>query len=531
MFLESDQEFGGLDANSMSRQLIANVNSQLKYENTFNQKHNVELSLFTEYVKAHLRGFGFTQNGLNPKTSAPYAGTGYIGYDNTPYYVPDVNANKVDSGLFSYFAYGDYDYNSMFGLSGTVRRDASYRFNTTNRWGTFWSVAGRWNISEMDFMDNSAFNMLKLRASYGKTGNQNIAGESLFTLPNATRELYSATTGYNNQNTIGISQLGVATLKWEEIYQANIGLDFEVFDRRLRGSVDVYEKRTEDLYQGVQISAINAITSINKNFGTLKNTGIEFNINADVIKTEDFRLTLKANGAYNKNKIEDMPGPDGNSWDGESLTINQEGKMLNEYYAIPYAGVNPTNGNLLFYDINGNLTENPDPTADRRFTGKNLFPSMQGGFGFDLDYKNFFVSSLFTYVTDVWRYDYDYSGLIDRSNIGVFNLSNDIQRAWTPENTRTDIPSLSATNIGLDTNSDRLKDASYVRMRYLTLGYNFTPEILKDTFFGQARIYVQGENLVTWTKWRGWDAESNRASDQYQYPTPRIYTLGIELKF
>jgi hypothetical protein len=220
------------------------------------------------------------------------------------------------------------------------------------------------------------------------------------------------------------------------------------------------------------------------------------------------------------------------NWDGESLTANAEGNLLSEFYLIKYAGVNPQNGNMLFYGADGLLTENPDPATDRRFTGKSALPVYQGGFGFDLDYKGFFVSSLFSFVKDIWRFDYDYSGLVNPTNIGVFNLSTDIQNAWTPTNRNTYMPSLDASNFAIDDFSDRfLKDASYLRLRFLSIGYNFKKKVLEKTFLKGVRVFAQGENLVTWSKWRGWDAESNRAADQYQYPTPRIYTLGLEIKF
>jgi len=531
LFLDPGQEFGGTDSNSMSRQMIANSTTQLSYTNTFD-KHSIEVSAFTEYVKAHLRGFGFTQTGLDPKSSAPYAGTGYIGYDGNPYYVPSVNANKTDAGLFSYFGYADYDYDTTFGFSGTLRRDASYRFNTTNRWGTFWSVSGRWNLEAMDFMNGSAFDVLKLRASYGKTGNQNILGESIFAAPNASRDIYGSTPGYANNQALGIFSLGNDTLKWEEIFQANIGIDYELFNSRIRGSFDVYQKTTKDLYQSVGLSAINAITEIDANFGELRNRGVELAVKGDVIRNDDLRVTLNFNGSYNENEIVDVPSETGTNWDGESLTAITEGRSLNEYYVLKYAGVNPVNGNLLFYDADGNLTENPDPAIDRQYTGENFFPKFQGGFGFDIDYKGFYATSLFSFVTNTYRYDYDYSGLVDPSNIGIFNLSEDILRAWTPENTSTDIPALNASNRDLEQFSDRfLKDASYLRMRYLTVGYNFQPQFLENTFLKSAKVFAQGENLFTWTKWRGWDAESNRSADQYQYPTPRIYSIGLELKF
>ena len=534
LFLEPNQEFGGTESHSQARTLLINFTNQLKYVKTIDEKHTVEASLFTEYFKGHRRTTGFTQNGLDPKTQSGW-GTGYIGYDNTPFYVPSVNAGAVNAGLFSYFGFVDYDYDSKYGFSASLRRDASYRFSETNRWGTYYSVSGRWNLSEEDFLANSdVVDALKLRASYGVSGNQNIVGTSIFDGPNLQFDLYGAPTGYGAQPSYGITTLGNSDLRWEDITQANIGVDFEMFESRLRGSADVYQKTTTDLYQPLRISAINAITQISANLGELENKGVEFQATYDVIRDrqKDLLVSVNFNGAYNENKITEIPDPSGTTWDGESLVGNFEGQMLNEYYVLDYVGVNPVNGNLLFRDAEGELTENPDPATDRQFTGESFIPKFQGGFGLNVDYKGFFLTSQFNYVGGISRYDYDYSGLVDPANIGIFNMSNDINRAWTPDNRFTDIPRLGATNRGLEEFSNRfLKDASYLRLRFLSIGYNFSPEFLEGTFIKNLRVFAQGQNLLTWTEWRGWDAESNRSADQYQYPTPRIYNVGLELKF
>jgi len=138
----------------------------------------------------------------------------------------------------------------------------------------------------------------------------------------------------------------------------------------------------------------------------------------------------------------------------------------------------------------------------------------------------------FNFVKDIYRYDYDLSGLQDPTNLGQFNVSRDLFRAWTPDNRVTDIPNLNATNLALDSNSDRyLKDASYIRLRNINFGYDFSKQVLAKSFIKGLRTFVQAENIATWSKWRGWDAESNRGADQYQYPTPKIYSLGLEIQF
>lgn len=525
------QQYVGLQSESYIRQFNFNMNTSLNYTKRFGENHTIDASVFTEYYKAHSKSFSYTQNGLDPKVWEPGNGAGYVPFDpNTPtFYLPEVASGKSVAGLFSYFGSVDYDYAQRFGLSATVRRDASYRFSDSNKWGTFWSVSGRWNIDKESFMQDTPFNMLKLRASYGTTGNQNILGQSIFSAPNYTRTLFASVRGYQNQLTYIASQIGNADLKWETVEQANIGLDVEVWKGRLRGNFDVYRKTTKDLYLSAPISAINGQYTLDGNYGDLRNSGVEALISYDVVRSDDFRLTLTFNGSYNKNEI--LSIPDGEFDNG--LTIDKVGGQLNQFYLIKYAGVNPTNGNLLFYTKDGQLTENPNPETDRRLTGKTgLTPKYQGGFGFEVNYKGFYATTQFNYVADIWRFDYDLEGLQDPSDIGITNKSTDLLNAWTVDNRITDIPSLSLTNKGVDADSDRyLRDASYVRLRFATIGYEFPKEMLQKSPFTAVKAFVQGENLATWSKWRGWDAESSRLADQYQYPTPKIFSVGLELQF
>lgn len=527
-------EYVGREENSHARAVNFNVNTSLNYSKTFAEKHTIDASVFTEYYKAHQNFFSAVQNGLDPKVWEPGNGGvngGYIPFNpaNPTQYVPEVDAFKNEAGLFSYFGSVDYDYDQRFGASATVRRDASYRFSDTNKWGTFWSVSGRWNVDRESFMEGTAFNMLKVRASIGTAGNQNILGQSIFTAPNLSRTLFASSIGYQNLPTYTVNQLGNADLKWETVEQINFGVDFELWKSRLRGNVDVYRKTTKDLFLSSPISGINATYELNGNYGDMRNSGVEALVAYDIIRSSDFLLSVTFNGSYNKNEITDIPGGE---FDDE-LTINKVGGPINQFYLIKYAGVNPTNGNLLFYTKDGSLTENPNPETDRRLTGKTgIMPKYQGGFGLEANYKGFYATTSFTYVADIYRFDYDLEGLQDPASISVFNKSTDLLNAWTVDNRNTDIPSLGLTNKGIDASSDRyLRDASYVRLRYATLGYDFNKELLAKTPFTGIKAYVQGENLVTWSKWRGWDAESSRLADQNQYPTPRIVSVGLELQF
>ncbi len=215
------------------------------------------------------------------------------------------------------------------------------------------------------------------------------------------------------------------------------------------------------------------------------------------------------------------------SENGEVIGTGREGGPLFEYFEFRYAGVNSANGNLLFLNANNELTENPNPDTDRVWLNQNLFPDYHGSFGCDFYYTGFFLTANMSYTFGVYRFDFVYSGFMDPTNIGTFRHSRDITRAWTPDNTNTDIPSLTASNIDLDGNR-WIADASYARLRFLTVGYNLPSNILDKVGIRSARVFLNGENLVTFTEWRGFDAEQPSNTGR-RYPTPRTYSFGFEI--
>lgn len=493
-------------------------------------KHTFDVGLYTEYFKAHFKTFGFQANGLNPATFFPGDGSGFV--DDVAaqdVFIDQANANILSSGLFSYFGSFDYDYDQKYGFGATVRRDASSRFAGSNRWATFYSVSGRWNISNEDFMDGSAFNNLKLRASYGTAGNQDIVGGGIFSALDLTEDFFATTGGYGNANSIALSQIGNSTLRWETIAQLNVGLDFGLWNNRLRGALDYYERETTDLFQSRPLSAVTGITQQNSNTGLLYNRGVDFQVDYDVIRADkqgDFSLSVGIVGNYNKTELDEIPSPE-----GEIIGIGRDGGILSEYFTLRYAGVNPANGNLLYYTADGDLTESPDADADRVWLGKSIIPEWNGSFNLNLDYKNFFLTTQWNYVVGVDRFDNDYADLVDPTAVGQFNLSTDILRAWQQPGDITDQPRFNATNLNSFANSDRyLRSADFVRLRFASIGYSFTKESLEGTGFSNARIFVNGENLVTFTEWRGYDPET-RSNGSREYPTPRTFSVGLELGF
>jgi TonB-linked SusC/RagA family outer membrane protein len=532
-------EFGGIELFSSDRDFGFNYQNRLNYSKTFKEKHTIDANVFMEYVKAHRQVFQMQQDGLNPRTWALGAGTGWIAFNTaTPnLYRPSVSAFKADAGLFSYFATVDYDYNAKYGIVGTIRRDASYKFTEDNTWGTFWSVSGRWNIDQEAFMQNTWFDGLKLRATYGTTGNQNILSAAyganpIYLASNNIRDLNATGNGYEGFSGIGVANIANTDLRWETTAQGDIGLDFSI-KRRFSGSIDVYKKKTTDLFDTDNISAINGQYGINGNADYyMTNTGVEVSFKYDVFKKGDFKLDVFFNASYNKNAVEGLTYPEGDDVINFGNVANQNGNPIFSYYVVPYVGVNPENGNLLFLDKDDNVTETVDD-SDRRLTDKNSIPVYQGGFGLNASYKGFFLNSNFSWVTDIYRYDFDLLNSSSPTAIGSFNVVSELTQAWTIDNPNSPVPSLNATNLDAgDTYSDRfLRDASYVRLKNLIVGYEVPSKMLEKTFLTNVKVYTQLENYFTWSSWRGFDPEGLNASNQGGYPSPKVFSFGVDVQF
>lgn len=530
-------EFGGFEDQSTFNDLTVTNVLNAGYNKIFKEKHNLSVAAFLEYTKSHYQGHGSRQNGLNPINYVPGAGTGYVGFNPaTPnLYISSVNGAKLSGGTLATFATVDYDYSDKYGFSGVIRRDGTYRFTDDNLWATFWSVSGRWNIDKEDFMQGSVFDMLKLRVSYGTNGNQNISAAgygfpSLLTSRNVIRELIGAGTGYNNiPGSLLYGQFANTPVGWEQIAQANIGVDFIMFDNKLEGNVDVYQKITTDLFNSIPNSAtVGTGYTIQGNNGELRNEGIEVLLKYNVIRNENTKVSVFGNISYNKNEVTQLAAT---NQSGVSQLI-QPGNILREWNLIPYAGVNQANGNLLFLDANNNLTETPDEAKDRRATGKSNLPVYQGGFGFNVDYKGFYVNTLFSYMLDVWRIDNQFRWASNPAFIGGENVTADLLNQWTPTNTTSNVPAIQAFNNNVFLDSDRfLYDSSFLRLKNIALGYNIPAKYLEKTALSNVRFFVQGENLLTWTKWRGFDPEAINSLSVTNFPNPTSITFGTSIGF
>ena len=527
--------FNGFEDVNQRREFYFTNLWQLGYNKVIGE-HTINAFANFEYNHSRLHSNNLRRNGLIPGVYVPNTGAGYAADTGAnDFYVPSASVSQLRNDLVSYFGSVDYDYNKKYGVVATVRRDGSSRFIGANQFGNFWSVGGRWNMDEETFMDNVTFvNSLKLRGSYGTTGNQRVIAGTVFAgiNPPGFTDIYGVTNNTYNGGTGYSIAFGYPDLRWEKTIQYNVGVDFELNNSKLRGSFDYYNKDTDGQFLQSPVSSTSGVDLLSRNSeATVTNKGVELQLTYDLIKDtkNDIALTLKVNGAYNDNSVSKIESTGGRIINGNYITEN--GGSIYEPYVYHYLGVNPATGNLLFEAADGTPTEAP-VAADRRAMNVNYVPVYTGGFGFDFSYKGFFASTLFTYAFDVKRFDFDLDSLYDVGNIGQFVVGSDMLNAWTPTNTNTTVPSLSATNFGSGDLSDRfLKDASFVRLRNVQIGYNVPKKFLNKTFISDMSFTLQGENLYNFTKWQGFDPESDRTADGSQYPTPKLFTFGLQVKF
>jgi TonB-linked SusC/RagA family outer membrane protein len=505
------------------RDAAFNINSFISYNKNFNQKHDFEVSAFTEYFYNNTKNSGFQANGLNPALLG--SGSGFANpallEGGVAAYAPSLFSNNTELAIFSYFGVAKYDYDNKYGVQASVRRDASSRFLADNRWGTFWSVSGKWNINNEKFMEKfTKLDELKLRASYGSVGNQGVGGAYV------GYETIGGGIGYGGQASYNPNFID-PNLKWETTTQVNLGLDFGFFSK-FRGSFDVYSKNTTDLFLLTQIPLTSGFGFVNKNVGEMTNKGVELELSYDLVRNSDWLVNIYGNAAYNQNEITKLDGL--SDFQGTGSTRFQVGEQILSYNLVRWAGVDPANGQPLYYDAAGNITNQYNLATDRVKTGKSTVPVYQGGFGLNVRYKDFSLSSLFTWTAEQYRFNSSYGVGEDPSLAGFSNQLVTMLDAWQNPGDITSIPAVRFNSIRNQLTTRYLEDASFLRLRNITLAYQLNGDkIAKRKYFDSVRFYVQGQNMLTFTKYRGFDPESNSTSNFFDYPTARQVTFGIDI--
>lgn len=492
--------------------------SGLTYHKVFNSVHDFEASAFLEYVYENYRAFNYNGFGLDSRLPETPAG---ITVSAT--FLPALGGGRTSSALLSYMGVGRYTYNDKYTVTGSYRYDGSTRVAPKNRWHGFYSVGANWNAKQEDLLKNVAgISDLRFRASYGSTASP--FGGNFDYLPT-----YAVNTSYGGASAMRPAAAGNENFDWEYVNEFNTGFDLALFrGGRLRITADYYNKITTNMFIDQPPSATSGFGVLSLSSGKMRNRGVEADIQGDIIKTKDFNWNLGLNFGYNKNVIlrltddlDEIPDGDTRIW--------KVGYPLGTYYAPNWAGVNPENGDAQYYDKDGNITTVYDYNALSVPESGSLYPKFTGGFNTGLQYKSFTASALFSFVADVKRWNnedlYNENDRYMTSNQSIRMLEN----RWKQPG---DNAILQRIDIRRQFTSKDIQDASFLRLRNVTLGYSLPSELLKRVkLIKGAKIFVQGQNLFTWTKWRGLDPENNNIYGRFQYPAAKTYTAGLNVNF
>lgn len=456
-----------------------------------------------------------------------------------------------------YFGRLNYDYADKYYASISYRHDGSSRFSKDNRWGNFWSFGASWRISEEDFMkDISWLSNLKLRASYGQTGNDAILDADDDASYYPYQLLY--TLGVNNASEAGIylSSLVDTNLKWETQVSADVAIEFGLFDNRLTGSLEYFTKQSKDLLFDTSIPLSNGVSSIVQNIGKVKNNGVEFDLNYQLLRRNDWTFSIGVNGTHIKNKVTQLPAGNENGIVTGSKKY-MVGHSIYEFWLRQWYGVNPENGDGLYYldtdaynEADGTLSESVKSTlvtidgkqltnsyryAKYDYSGSAI-PKLYGGFNFNLGYKDFELSAVFSYSLGGKVLDLTYANLMATDEFG-YAMSEDVKKAWQKPGDITDVPRLDAnsthaTSIGQSYSTRWLTNANYLNLRTVTLSYNLPAKWLHHVMVKNARLSVSAENLFMIKARQGLNPQANYAGVSYnEYMPARNITLGLNVSF
>lgn len=488
------------------------------FSKEFNDIHDVEVVAGMEYNQSDRRfqdvtGVQFPSDDFQTVSSAAEI-TGGSGSEST-------------NRFLSYFARLQYSLMDKYLFKASVRRDGSSRFGKDVRYGTFPAISAGWILSEEDFLsDSDVISFLKLRASYGETGNANIGDY-------ASLGLFGAI-GYNQRPGIAPVQAPNPNLTWESVKQTDIGLEYGFLDNRISGEIDYYVKRSDGLIFNQPLPGTSGYSSITRNIGLLENRGVEFVLNTRNIQTDN--LTWKTNFNISKNHNEILELPDGEDVvSGENIL--REGEPLSAFYLIEYAGVDPDNGDALYYvDGEGSETTNNPNEANRVIAGK-PYADWIAGLTNTVYYSG--LDFTFTFVGEWGASIYNGGGVYQSSNADWFdNQTVDQLDRWQQPGDITDVPQarLAAGN-GTATSTRYLQDSDFIRLRNLTLGYTLPDSVTDDIGLEKFRVYFTGINLLTFTDYEGYDPESTSDAGFgpgvtfYSAPAVKTMSLGVNINF
>ena len=536
--------YGGSVAVAHSRTWSYNFLQMLNWHHMFG-KHDAEVMLAHEYYRKRDYALSGSKSNIfslgNPELAGAIT-------DNS------INSYTLDYNTEGYFGRAQYNYDNRYFASLSFRRDASSMFHPDHRWGNFWSFGAAWIISKESWFNAPWVDELKIKASYGEQGNDNIP-----------YYLYTDRFSFSNNNgeiaLVPSGTKGNETITWEKNANFNAGVEFSLFKGRLMGSIEYFTRKTSDMLTAFQLPPSSGYTSTYDNTGNMLNRGVEIELNGTVISTKDFEWGLNLNFTAYKNEISEIneenkteTAPNGSRGYSSGQYFYGEGESMYTWYMHKFAGVDHETGEALYYkrvsepvvDDAGNPVLDKDGNQKTRYkieTTKNAseatnflcgtaLPWSYGGFGTTFAYKGFDLSLDFTYQLGGKVYDSEYASSMAGTRGYAFHT--DLINAWTPDNANSNIPKYEISDTNMAASSDRfLTSASYLCLQNVNFGYTLPKNLVAKAHLTNVRVYFSGSNLWLWSKRQGLDPRQSitGATASYTYSPMRTIQGGVTISF
>lgn len=504
--------YGGSLLEADREVLTYNTNLTLSYFETLNDVHNLNFVGGGEYRFSNWEQYAATGRGF------PSGLFQTMDLAAVPY---SVTGSYTEYKMASLFGRAEYDFDNKYLFSASVRYDGSSRFGADTKYGLFYALSAAWEMAEEPFMQGASFiTRLKPRISYGVTGNSDISNF-------ASRSLFGSGGSYLGQPGLRPSQLGNNILTWEEAATFNVGLDYSLFNDRIYGAIDAYRRRNNELLLARQLPLDAGFSTINENVGIVQNEGLEFEISTVNVQAGDFTWRTDFNIAFLRNEVIEL------NEGQEEIGDIAVGRPLGSYRVYNFAGINPADGRSMWYDADGNITY--DPVEDDRIWVGNIYPDYWGGIGNTLSYGGLSLNVFLQFNMGQETF-LQQQGYFLRDPSQIRNMERPILRRWQEPGDLTDTPKLFPLRAepGMGSNitaSNRfIEDVSYLRVKNVQLSYTLPSRFAQAAGVFSASLFLQGQNLHTWTAYSGIDPEMTGTQNAI-YPQNKTWTLGLNLQF
>lgn len=504
----------------------------LNYSNTFGENHSLDALL----------GYSFETSQYD---AIAVEGSGFVSDD-----LPNVNSAATKTitdavgsrwALLSYFSRINYAFKNRYIFEVSARRDGSSRFGSERRYGNFYAVSGGWIISDESFLrDNPLFNFLKLTASYGTAGNDQIGNfASLGLYQGGTTPDYAGLPG------LSPSQPANPLLSWEETAQFDVSLDWTTLNNRLDIAASYYVKNTDGILLDVPIPYTTGFSTRSQNIGELRNTGIDLNLTSRNIQNDVFQWETSFNIGFLNQEVTSLPEDNADEFGpyivGTSSQRVAQGYTSNEFFLIRYRGINSDTGEAEWLTKDGEATTNP--TADDRVYVGSAIPDFTGSLRNTIRYMGFDFSFMFNFVKGNMVMLDDMRFTDNPANVAGFNLSTRLLDYWKQPGDNAYAPALGAETFGTfgQRSTRQLFDGSYLRLRNVTLGYTLPQSVTGNTFLRNARVYVMGQNILTFSELGDWGVDPeingggtdprNQGESFFTLPQAKTFTVGASIGF